>query len=297
MPTVSGRCLISSPHVTVAFDIGAELGEGALWDWRHDRLVAVDIPAGRVLVADPGDGSTRSIEVGQPVSAAMLRGQHDLLLAVRDGFATLDLETDAVEPLVAVEADKPANRMNDAACDARGRCFAGTMATDDTPGAGTLYRLDEDLSVHAVLDGLTISNGLGWSPSGDVMYHIDSKAGGIDAHDFDPDSGALSGRRRLVDTDPSWGLPDGLAVDAEGGIWVAFWDGSAVRRFSGEGDLTAMVELPAARPTRPAFGGADLDRLYVTSAKLDQLVDGDLGGAILVLEPGVRGVRANVFAG
>jgi sugar lactone lactonase YvrE len=281
----------------LAFDVNASLGEGALWDWRHDLLVAVDIPAGRVLVNDPSDGSTRSIEVGQPVSAAMQRGEHDLLLAVRDGFATLDMNTGAVEPLVAVEADNPANRMNDAACDARGRCFAGTMATDETPGAGTLYRLDEDLCVHAVLDGLTISNGLGWSPAGDVMYHIDSQAGGIDAHDFDAHSGGLSGRRRLADTDPSWGLPDGLATDVEGGIWVAFWDGSAVRRFSPEGELTETLELPAARPTRPAFGGADLDQLYVTSAKLDQPVDGDLGGAIFALEPGVRGVRANAFAG
>jgi sugar lactone lactonase YvrE len=285
--------------VTVAFDTGAELGEGALWDWRGGLLVSVDIPAGRVLVSDPRDRSTRSFDVGQPVSAAMLRGGRDLLFAVRDGFATLDLETGAVEPLVAVEADKPANRMNDGACDPSGRCFAGTMATDDTPGAGTLYRLDGDLSVHVVLRGVTISNGLGWSPSGSVMYYIDSKAGGIDAHDFEADSGALSGRRRLVDTDPAWGLPDGLAVDAEGGIWVAFWDGSALRRFSAEGELTETLELPAARPTRPAFGGPDLDQLYVTSAKLDpgQAVDGDLGGAIFVLEPGVRGVRANVFAG
>jgi sugar lactone lactonase YvrE len=277
----------------LAFDVNASLGEGALWDWRHDLLIAVDIPAGRVLVNDPGDGSTRSIEVGQPVSAAMQRGEHELLLAVRDGFATADLNTGAVEPLVAVEADKPANRMNDAACDPRGRCFAGTMATDDTPGAGTLYRLDEDLTVHAVLDDLTISNGIGWSPSGEVMYHIDSKAGGVDVHDFDEATGAIANRRRLVDTDPSWGLPDGLAVDVEGGIWVAFWDGSAVRRFSAEGELTETLELPAARPTRPAFGGAGLDRLYVTSAK----ADGDLGGAIFVLDPGVRGMRANVFAG
>jgi sugar lactone lactonase YvrE len=288
---------IKPAHVTVAFDIRAELGEGALWDWRHDLVVAVDIPAGHVLLNDPGDGSTKSIEVGQPVSAAMLRSEHDLLLAVRDGFATLDLDTGSVEPLVAVEADQPANRMNDAACDARGRCFAGTMATDDTPGAGTLYRLDEDLSVHAVLDGVTISNGLGWNPSGDVMYHIDSMAGGVDAHDFDANSGALSGRRRLVDTDSCWGLPDGLATDAEGGIWVAFWDGSALRRFSAEGELTETLELPAARPTRPAFGGGKLDKLYVTSAKLDRPVDGDLGGAIFVLDPGVRGVRAHPFAG
>jgi len=131
------------------------------------------------------------------------------------------------------------------------------------------------------------------------MYHVDSRAGGIDAYDFDEHAGALSGRRRLVDTDPSWGLPDGLAVDAEGGIWVAFWDGSAIRRFGPAGELTETIELPAARPTRPAFGGPNLDQLYVTTARADpdQAVDGDLGGAILVLDPGVRGMPANIFAG
>ena len=285
--------------MTVAFDVRAGLGEGALWDWRRDRLVSVDILVGRVLVSDPRDGSTRSIEVGQPVSAAMLRGEHELLLAVRDGFSSLDLDSDAVEPLVEIEADNPANRMNDAACDARGRCFAGTMAFDTSRGAGTLYRLDPDLSVHPILDGLTISNGLGWSPSGGLMYHIDSRAGGIDAYDVDERTGALSDRRRLVNTDPSWGLPDGLAVDAEGGIWVAFWGGAAVRRFGPDGKLTATIDLPAKNASRPAFGGVNLDQLYVTSAQLDpeQAADGDLGGAIFVFEPGVHGLRAHAFAG
>jgi sugar lactone lactonase YvrE len=283
----------------LAFDARAGLGEGALWDWRSGMLVSVDILAGRVLVNDPGDGSSRSINVGQPVSAVMLRGIDGLLLAVRDGFATLDLENGAVESLVPVESDNPANRMNDAACDPRGRCFAGTMAFDTSPGAGTLYRLDHDLSVHPVLDGLSISNGLGWSPSGSVMYHIDSPAGGVDAYDFDERTGALANRRRQVDTDPSWGLPDGLTVDAAGGIWVAFWGGSAVRRFGPEGDLSETIELPAANATRPAFGGERLDQLYVTTAQLDPGagVDGDLGGAIFVLEPGVCGMRASVFSG
>jgi sugar lactone lactonase YvrE len=283
----------------LAFDVRAGLGEGALWDWRHGLLVSVDILVGSVLLSDPSDGSTRSIGVGQPVSAAMPRGEHELLLAVRDGFATLDLSTGAVVPLVAVEADNRANRMNDAACDVRGRCFAGTMAFDPTPGAGTLYRLDEDLSVHALIGDLTISKGIGWSPYGSPMYHVDSRAGGIDAYDFDEHAGALSGGRRLVDTDPSWGLPDGLAVDAEGGIWVAFWDGSAIRRFGPAGELTEMIELPTARPTRPAFGGPNLDQLYVTTARADpdKTVDGDLGGAIFVFEPGVRGMPANIFAG
>jgi sugar lactone lactonase YvrE len=277
----------------LAFDVQAELGEGALWDWRHGLLVSVDLLAGRLLLSDPGDGSTRAIAVGQPVSAPLLRGDDGLLLAVRDGFASVELTSGTVSPLVAVESDLPANRMNDAACDARGRCFAGTMAFDKSPGAGALYRLDPDLSVHRILDGIGISNGIGWSPEGERMYHVDTLTGGVDEYDYDGATGAPAGKRRLVDAEPGWGRPDGLAVDAEGGIWVAFWDGWAVRRFDPDGALSAVIELPVARPTRPAFGGPRLELLYVTSAR----GPGALGGAILAVEPGVRGLPAVVFSG
>jgi sugar lactone lactonase YvrE len=282
----------------LAFDVDATLGEGALWDWRQGRLVSVDITGGLVHVSDPDDGSTRSIDVGQAVGAAMLCGERELLLAVRDGFTWLDLETEALGQLVPVEADRPANRMNDGACDPHGRCFAGTMAFDSTPRAGTLYRLDPDLSVQPLVPGVGVSNGIGWSLAGDVMYYVDSLAHGVEVYDYDGATGAISDGRRLVDTDPAWGLPDGLAMDAEGGLWVAFWDGSALRRFDPDGELTATVEVPAARPTRPAFGGPELDRLYLTTAKLDphQPVDGDPGGAIFVLDAGVRGLPANLFA-
>ena len=271
----------------LAFDLQAELGEGALWDWRFDVLVSVDVRAGRLLLSDPRDGSTRALEVGQPVGAALLRGDGELLLAVRDGFASVDLAGRAVSALVAVEARLPGNRMNDAACDSRGRCFAGTMALDRAPGAGALYRLDPDLSVHRILSGLGISNGIGWSPDGELMYHVDTLAGGVDVHRYDPATGLPSGGRRLVDAQPGWGRPDGLAVDADGGIWVAFWDGWAVRRFDSRGELTAVIKLPVARPTRPAFGGPELDRLYVTTAS----------GPILVVDAGVRGLPANAFSG
>jgi sugar lactone lactonase YvrE len=281
----------------VAFDVGAGLGEGALWDWRNDTLISVDILAGRVLVNDPADGSTHSIDAGQPVSAAMPRGERELLLAVRDGFTFLDLDTEALGELIAVEADLPSNRMNDGACDPCGRAFAGTMDFDSTPGAGTLYRLDPDLTVHTIRSGMSVPNGIGWSPGGEAMYHIDSLARGIDEYDYDQETGVPSDVRRLADTDPSWGLPDGLAIDAEGGIWVAFWDGSAVRRFSPAGELTATVELPAARPTLPAFCGAGLDQMYVTTARREDGAEADLGGAIFVLEPGVPGLAATPFAG
>jgi sugar lactone lactonase YvrE len=269
----------------VAFDVRAELGEGALWDWRHGLLVSVDLPAGRLLLSDPGDGSTRSLSIGRPVTAAVLQGERELLLAVRDGFASIDLATGAITELVQVEAGDPGTRMNDAACDPRGRCFAGTMSVGAAEPAGTLYRLDPDLSVHALLGGLTVSNGIGWSPAGDAMYHIDSHSGRVDVFDFDQAGGTPTNRRPLARVDPSWGLPDGLAVDSEGGVWVAFWDGHALRRFDAGGALTELVELPVALPTRPAFGGEQLDQLYVTTA----------GGPILVLEPGVSGLPAPIF--
>jgi sugar lactone lactonase YvrE len=188
--------------------------------------------------------------------------------------------------------------MNDAACDPWGRCFAGTMAFDVSPGASSLYRLEPDLSIHTVTSGLSCSNGIDWSLSGTSMYHVDSLAGGIDVLDFDGGTGAASGRRRLVDTPEAWGLADGLTVDSEGGVWVAFWDGSAVRRFDPSGALTAVIEVPCARPTKPWFGGEDLDLLYITSARreTDRHATDDLGGAIFVADPGIRGRRANAFA-
>jgi sugar lactone lactonase YvrE len=277
----------------LAFDVQADLGEGALWDWRHGLLVSVDLLAGRLLLSDPRGGSTRAIGVGQPVSAALLRGDEELLLAVRDGFASVEPRSGAVSPVASVEADLPTNRMNDAACDARGRCFAGTMAFDKSPGAGALYRLDPDLSLHRIRDGIGVSNGIGWSPDGERMYHVDTPTLALDEYDYDPETGTPTAGRRLVDAQPGWGRPDGLAVDVEGGIWVAFWDGWAVRRFDAAGALSAVIELPVARPTRPAFGGPALDRLYVTSARGPDA----LGGAILEIDPGVRGLRANVFSG
>jgi sugar lactone lactonase YvrE len=277
---------------TAAFDVRAELGEGALWDWRHGVLISVDIPAGLVLRSDPRDGSTRAFAVGQPVGAAMLRGDRELLLAVRDGFASLDPSSGAVTDLVEVEVDLPGQRMNDAACDPGGRCFAGTMAESLAEAAGALYRLDPDLSVHMLIDELSVSNGIGWSPAADRMYHVELLPGLVHVCDFDVDSGECSNRGVLIETEPAWGKPDGLTVDAEGGIWVAFFGGSAVRRFDPDGGLSAVVDLPVARPTRPAFGGPELDRLYVTSAR-----GGELGGAILELDPGVRGLPAAVFAG
>ena len=252
--------------------------------------------AGIVHRLDPATGTDRTLDAGQPVGAVVPRIAGGYALALRDGFAVAG---DAGVRLVApVDENRRELRMNDGACDSAGRFWAGTMRLDEAPGAGALYRLDPDGGVQTMLTGVTISNGIGWSPDDTCVYYVDTPTGGLDAFDFDAASGTISNRRRIATIDDGDGFPDGLAVDAEGAIWVALWEGWAVRRYAPDGELLAAVDVPAARVTKPAFGGPELDRLYITTAAPDapdpaQPHAGGLFGA----DPGVRGLPAGAYAG
>ncbi|MFF0450014.1 SMP-30/gluconolactonase/LRE family protein [Streptomyces sp. NPDC004609] len=178
-------------------------------------------------------------------------------------------------------------RFNDGGCDPDGRFYCGTMAYDVAPGRGSLLRLDTDGSVTRVLTGVTISNGLAWSP--------DTATGRVDAFDYDTERG-LTARRTAVRIPDAAGLPDGLAVDAEGHLWVALWGGSAVHRYTPQGRLDAVVELPATQVTACAFGGPDLDRLYITTSRmgLDPAAE-PLAGALFRADVGVPGLPAGAY--
>ena len=188
------------------------------------------------------------------------------MLAAGPGFLFVD-DDGSVRELAQPEAGRTDVRMNDGACDPQGRFWAGTMAYDESPGAGALYRLELDGSCTTVLTGLTISNGIGWSPDGSTMYLNDSGTGCVDAFRFDGATGAISDRRTLVRSDQPGVVPDGLTVDEEGGIWVALWGGGAVNRYAPDGSLLASVELPVERPTSCAFGGPDRATLFITTAR------------------------------
>ncbi len=270
----------------------ATLGEGPHWDDQDQSLYWVDIPEGRVHQMDAA-GSFTSWEVGQPASAVVRRASGGLVVAVREGFVALDPASGQVVPLAAVEPDRPENRMNDGACDRAGRFFAGTMADDERPGAGTLYRLDPDLGVTKLVTGVGISNGIGWSPDERLMYYIDSQDRQVDVFDFDPATGEIDGRRRFAAVGRGEAVPDGLTVDADGGVWVAVWGGGAVLRHDTGGRVRESVELPAARVTSCAFGGPGLDQLFVTTAA----GPGALGGALFVCQPGVTGQPSHPFRG
>jgi sugar lactone lactonase YvrE len=265
-----------------------ELGEGPCWV--DGSLLWVDIPAGRVHRYDPADGSHGTAEVGQAVGAVVPRAGGGLVLAVRDGFARFDLDRGGLELIAAVEADKPGNRMNDGKCDRAGRFFAGTKADDDRPGAGALYRL-ENGAVEQLIGGVTISNGIGWSPDERLMYYVDTPTGRIDVFDFDAVTGALANRRVFADIPGDCGQPDGLCVDAGGAVWAALWGGGAVHRYRADGGLDRVLRLPVSNVTCCAFGGADLDVLYITTARTDE----PNAGALFRCWPGVTGQPANPY--
>jgi sugar lactone lactonase YvrE len=250
--------------------------------------------AGDVLTLEPTGDVTRQ-HVGAVAAAFRPRSGGGLVVAVERGFVLVDRDG-SVGPVQEAFTD-PGVRMNDGGCDPAGRFFCGSMAYDESPGRGALYRFDPDGTVTPVLAGLTISNGIAWTPDGSTCVYVDTGTGRVDAFDYDVRSATLSGRRPLVEVDPDHGMPDGLALDAEGGIWVALWQGGAVHRYTPEGRLDAVVELPARQVTACAFGGPDRDRLFVTTSRLGLADAEPSAGAVFVADVGVRGAPVAAFAG
>jgi sugar lactone lactonase YvrE len=268
------------------------LGEGPVWYARDQSLYWVDILESRVHEI-AADGSLSSWDAGQPVGTVVPRASGGLAVAARDGFMALDPVSGTLTTLAEVERDQPGNRMNDGACDRAGRFYAGTMAFDETPEAGALYRLDPDLGVTRLLTGVGISNGIGWSPDERLMYYIDSQVHRVDVFDYDPATGEIDGRRPFAAVGGGGVVPDGLTVDADGGVWVAVWGGYAVLHHDPGGKVIEAVDVPAARVSSCVFGGPDLDRLYITTAA----GPGESAGALFVCEPGATGQPSHPFRG
>jgi sugar lactone lactonase YvrE len=282
-------------------DAHANLGEGPVWDDREGCLWWVDILGQAIHRTDPASGQDDAVPVGQLVGAVVVRASGGLVAAVQGGFVAVDPASGRVELLAPVEAGDPTTRMNDGKVDPAGRFWAGTMGVDHRPDAGTLYRLDPDLHVTAMVPRTTISNGLDWSPDGRSMYFIDTPTRRVDRFDYDHATGAISGRRPAVAIREGAGSPDGMTVDAEGFLWVALWDGWAVERYGPDGRLDRRVEVPAQQASSCAFGGPNLDQLFITTAQEGfppgGRSDQPHAGGLFVCRPGVRGRASHPFAG
>ncbi|MEV0220566.1 SMP-30/gluconolactonase/LRE family protein [Streptomyces sp. NPDC050704] len=277
----------------VAVRAEAALGEGPTWDADAQRLIWIDILGSRVHTYDPVSGRRTVMVTEQHVGAAKPRAGGGLVVNLRDGVG---LYGPGGEDFRWLHHDPvPGRRANDAAVAPDGSLWAGTMRYDEATGGGTLSRFAPDGTVDVVLDDVTVSNGTGWSPDGRLMYYIDTPTRRIDVFDFDGEQ--ATNRRKLADIEEGAGFPDGLTVDADGCVWVALWDGGAVRRYTPSGDLDRVVELPVLRPTACTFGGRDLADLYITTARTGLDAPHPLSGSVLVVPGAGKGLAQPAFAG
>jgi sugar lactone lactonase YvrE len=287
-----------------ALDAKAMLGEGSLWDWKEQKLLWIDILGHELHRFDPATGSDECYRLKQPIGTAVPRHTGEIVVALHDGVYTINLVTGEMNLISDVEAGIQGNRFNDGKCDPSGRFWVGTVSFNcDIPGAGSLYRIDKELNAVTILDNLTIPNGICWASKTHKMYYIDSPTHEIWQFDYDPMLGNVDNKKVLITIPENQGIPDGMTIDAEDNLWVAQFGGSRVSCFSTEtGQKLDEVLLPVRYVTSCAFGGFELDTLYITTARLDmpddEIVSNQpLAGGLFCIKPGVQGVRAAYFEG
>lgn len=275
------------------------LGEGPVWDVETQTLFTLDCMS-RVMYGRTADGPEVDYRLPRTPGSFALRRGGGMLMAYRRGLALIDVATGSLQDVPA-PIDFATEIFNDGKCDRRGRFWAGTMDRDVKQPVGGLFRVEPDLTVTRMDTGITLANGIAWSPNDKTMYFCDSRPGHIWAYDFDIETGTVANRRMQVDFASRAGRPDGCTVDAEGGLWVAEISAGQVVRFAPDGTETAVLKCPVSRPTSVMFGGPDLRTLFVTSMRhgLDeQALAGEvLAGATVALDPGVAGLPEPRFAG
>jgi sugar lactone lactonase YvrE len=279
-------------------DVKAVLGEGPIWDAREQAVYWVDIPEKRVFRWSEADG-TRTVAGDRHICSLLPRETGGFIGGGYDGFLEIGPDL-AVSVIADPEPELADNRFNDGKVDRAGRFWAGTMDRTEREASGSLYRLDPDLRWTRIDSGYRVTNGPAFSRDGRTMYHTDSARQVVYAFDLGKD-GRASNRRVHLQFGEGDGYPDGMTVDAEDCLWIAFWDGWCVRRFSLAGERIAELRVPAQRPTSCAFGGANLDRLFITTASRDltseELAAQPYAGGLFMTSPGVTGIAEPLFAG
>jgi sugar lactone lactonase YvrE len=285
----------------------AVIGEGPFWDSKDSILYWVDIAGRKLHIHDPKAGTNREVTLAQFIGSAAARSSRELVVALEDGFFFLDLRSGKLTAIVDPEAHLPGNRFNDGKCDPRGRFWSGTQPSDgkggatDARGGSALYCLDKDHKARKMVEGVSISNGIAWSPDSTVMYYIDSRIMAVAAYDFDLETGNVRNRRYPIEIPSDHGLPDGMTIDDEGMLYIAEWDGYQVSKWDPRsGRQVDSIRFPISKITSCCFGGPKLDELYVTTAclgvKPGDTAQGD-AGSVFRIEMGVSGAESYRYAG
>ncbi|WP_172252741.1 SMP-30/gluconolactonase/LRE family protein [Saccharibacillus deserti] len=280
-------------------DYRAVLGEGPNWMENKQTLMWIDIEGKQLRFYNPEDGSEEVYELPERAGAAVGHSDDRVVLASESGFAFYDLNTRQLNRIHDPE-HREDNRFNDGKCDAAGRFWAGTMSLVGKEEQGAFYRMDGDLTVHRLFGNVSTSNGLGWSPDGTVLYYIDTGTRQVQAFGFDVEKGEIGSARSVVSFEHEEGWPDGMAVDADGDLWIAHYGGGRVSKWDPvAGIKLGEILLPVDNVTCCAFGGADYGDLYITTAadglSDEQKAQQPLAGALFVCRPGPKGQPAHRF--
>jgi sugar lactone lactonase YvrE len=291
-------------RIEIVVDVKTTLGEGPVWDQEQQRLYWIDSFDGRVLRCTDDGRELRAWDVGQKIGSMALRhGGDAAIVALQSGLFNLDLASGELELIIDPEPGRPDNRLNDGKVDRQGRFIFGSMDTLEERACAKLYRLDPDMSLHTLDEGIIVSNGPCWSPDGQTLYFADTWSGDIWAYDYDTATGAATRRRTFAQVDTSGGgAADGCTVDAEGCLWQALVYAGKLLRYTPDGQVDRVIDMPVKKVTSLTFGGPDLDTLFVTSMAKPPLPrfpeDGQQRGALFAITGlGVKGVAERRFAG
>jgi len=291
-------------RIEIVVDVKTTLGEGPVWDVEQQRLYWIDSFDGRILRCTEDGRELRAWDVGQKIGSMALRKNGDAaIVALQDGLYSLDMGSGDLQLIVDPEPGRPNNRLNDGKVDRQGRFIVGSMDTQEDEASAKLYRLDPDMSLHTLDEGIIVSNGPCWSPNGEIFYFADTWSGEIWAYDYDNTTGAVSHRRTFAKVDTSGGgAADGCTVDAEGCLWQALVYAGKLVRYTPDGRVDRVIEMPVKKVTSLTFGGPDLDTLFVTSMARPPLPrfpeDGQQRGALFAITGlGVTGIAEQRFAG
>lgn len=288
-------------NAVLVLDEKTILGEGSIWHPKENKLYWIDIEGKILHIYDPVLKVDKQLKVGSRVGTIVPVQSGGALLALQSGIHKIDTKTGKLTFLINPLIDSNI-RFNDGKCDPSGRFWVGTMALDSRKKGGVLYRFDKDKTVHLMLDSVSISNGIVWTADKKTMYYNDTPTGTIQAFDYDDTNGNITNRRVAVKIPNGIGAPDGMTIDAEGNLWVALWGGGIVGKFNPlTGELLQKIKVPAPNVSSCAFGGKNLDVLFITTARQwmneEQLKNFPLSGGLFSVKPGVRGVRAEFYKG
>ncbi|AOZ94175.1 SMP-30/gluconolactonase/LRE family protein [Paenibacillus crassostreae] len=270
------------------------LGEGPSWDADHHRLLWVDIEGHLLHIYYPKIGENETYNIGQPIGAVVPYCEDEVVVALYDGIHKYRLSTGELTLIANPEQHLSNNRFNDGKCDPKGRLWVGTMSMNGQAEQGSLYCLDLDLSIRKVLENVSISNGLGWSPDYSTMYYIDTPTRQVDAFDYDLETGMISNRRLVITMPDDAGDPDGMTVDAEGMLWIAEWNGERVAQWNpNTGEKLSEIVIPSGHVTSCVFAGDDLQDLYISTARIgmddEQMKEQPLSGNLFRIRTEMKG--------